>query len=143
MATDAVEILLAEDNEYDAELTIRALKKANVANGIKWVKDGEEALEYIFGDEENVKSSMKLVLLDLKMPKINGIEVLKKLKSDPRTKFMPVVVLTSSEDEIDRLKAYEYGANSYIVKPVDFEKFFEAVQKIGLYWVLYNKTLED
>ncbi len=86
---------------------------------------------------------MKLVLLDLKMPKINGIEVLKKLKSDPRTKFMPVVVLTSSEDEIDRLKAYEYGANSYIVKPVDFEKFFEAVQKIGLYWVLYNKTLED
>ncbi|ADR18705.1 response regulator [Calditerrivibrio nitroreducens] len=142
MKSDVVEILLVEDNEYDAELTIRALKKANVVNGLKWLKDGEEALEYIFGDENNVKTSMKLILLDLKMPKVDGLEVAKRLKSDNRTKFMPVVILTSSEDEVDRIKAYEFGVNSYIIKPVDFEKFFDAVQKVGLYWLLFNKTPE-
>ncbi|MCX8083311.1 MAG: response regulator [Calditerrivibrio sp.] len=141
MTDNAVEILLAEDNEYDAELTIRALKKANVANNIKWVKDGEEALNYIFGNENDVKTSMKLILLDIKMPKVDGLEVLKRIKSDNRTKFMPVVVLTSSDDEVDLVKAYEYGTNSYIVKPVDFEKFLDAVQKIGFYWVLFNKVI--
>lgn len=139
---EIVEILLIEDNPNDAELTIRALKKSRLANNLLWLKDGAEALDYIFskGAYENRNKDImpKVILLDLKMPKVDGIEVLAKLKSDERTKVIPVVVLTSSKEEPDIKKCYSLGANSYIVKPVDFEKFITAVSQISLYWLLTN-----
>lgn len=138
------EILLVEDNESDAELTIRALKKKNIVNNIIHLKDGEEALEYIFGTgryfDRNVANIPKVVLLDLKMPKVGGLEVLKKIKSDPKTSMIPVVVLTSSKEDKDVIEGYKLGVNSYIVKPVEFENFAQAVTDLGFYWVMMNYT---
>lgn len=136
-------ILLVEDNESDADLTIRALKKNNVANKIVHLHDGQEALDYIFSPDnlEDVENNFpKLILLDLKMPKVSGIEVLSKLKNDERTKTIPVVVLTSSREDPDIKKCYQLGVNSYVVKPVDFEAFVQAIAQLGLYWLLINIT---
>jgi two-component system response regulator len=136
-STNAVEILLIEDNPDDAELTIRALKKHNLMNHLLHLQDGEEALKYLFSDSHN--QMPKLILLDIKMPKVDGIEVLKKLKSDPIRKVIPVVILTSSKEEQDIFESYQLGVNAYIVKPVDFEKFVEAVSEIGFFWLLLNQ----
>ena len=137
MSEDCIEILLAEDNSADAEMTLRALKRNNLANRVRWVKDGEEALEYLFGQGTRPP---KLVLLDIKMPRVDGIEVLRRLKADPATQKIPVVVMTSSNEERDVVESYRLGVNSYIVKPVQFESFMETVAKIGLYWVLTNRA---
>jgi len=134
---DYIEILLAEDNSADAEMTLRALKRNNLANRVRWVKDGEEALEYLFGEGTRPP---KLVLLDIKMPKVDGIEVLRRLKADPSTQRIPVVVMTSSNEDRDVVESYRLGVNSYIVKPVQFDAFMETVAKIGLYWVLTNRA---
>lgn len=142
-ASKQVDILLVEDNPNDVELTIRALKKNNLLNTLIRVKDGEEALDYIFTRgafiDRDIKDTPTLILLDLKLPKIDGIEVLRIIKSDPRTKKIPVVVLTTSKDERDVSESYNLGANSYIVKPVDFEKFVAAVKELGYYWLLLNE----
>ena len=139
----AVEILLIEDNPEDLELALRALRKANLANHIQTARDGAEALDYIFAEGEHsgrkVEDSPKVILLDLKLPKVDGLEVLKRLKSDPRTKAIPVVVLTSSKEQNDVVKSYHLGVNSYIVKPVNFEAFVTAVQQLGMYWLLLNQ----
>jgi len=139
-SSNIVEILLVEDNPHDAELTIRALKKNNLANSIHVATDGAEALDYIFGTLSNIEHSPKVILLDLKLPKIDGLEVLRKIKSDERTKVIPVVVLTSSNEERDVVESYKLGVNSYIVKPVDFESFAKAVSNLGLYWMLLNQS---
>lgn len=137
------EILLVEDNPYDAELTIRALRSRNVANALVHVSDGQAALDYLFGSgNPNPATAIhnpKVVLLDLKLPKVDGIDVLRKIRSTERTKFLPVVVLTSSREDKDIIESYELGANSYIVKPVDFDQFSEAVSALGLYWLLLNQ----
>jgi two-component system response regulator len=139
----AVELLLVEDNPSDVELTLHVLKKHNSASRIKVLRDGAEALEFIFDDAISQPSSIpKLILLDLKLPKVNGLEVLVKIKADPRTKKIPVVVLTSSRENRDLLACYELGVNSYLVKPVDFVHFTEAVRQIGLYWLLLNQQPE-
>ena len=139
-----VEILLVEDNLSDAELAIRSLKKSKLANKIIHVKDGKEALDFIAAKNDyssrNVENVPNVVLLDLKLPKVDGLEVLKILKADERTKAIPVVVLTSSKEERDIVESYRLGVNSYIVKPVDFDKFSEAVIEIGHYWVLLNQN---
>jgi len=141
---EALEILLAEDNPADAEMTLRALRRNNLANHVHWVKDGEEALEYLFRNGRYASRSAsrppKLVLLDIKMPKVDGIDVLKRLKQDSATRGIPVVVMTSSNEERDVVDAYRLGVNSYIVKPVQFEAFAETVAKIGMYWVLTNRV---
>jgi CheY-like chemotaxis protein len=138
-----VEILLVEDNPEDAEMTMRALRKRNLANHLHWVKDGEEALEYLFCTGRYAGREMRdpprLVLLDIKMPKVDGIEVLRRVKGS-ELKQVPVVVMTSSNEERDVLESYRLGVNSYIVKPVQFEDFMETVAKIGLYWVLSNRV---
>ena len=134
---EQVELLLVEDNPNDAEMTLRALRRNNLANRVHWVKDGAEALEYLLGKD---RQKPKLVLLDLKMPKVDGIEVLRRLKADPATRSLPVVVMTSSNEERDVVESYRLGVNSYIVKPVEFEAFHETVAKIGLYWVLTNRV---
>lgn len=137
-----VEILLVEDNPEDAEMTMRALRKRNLANHLHWVKDGEEALEYLFCTGRYAGRDMRhprLVLLDIKMPKVDGIEVLRRVKSS-ELKQVPVVVMTSSNEERDVLESYRLGVNSYIVKPVQFEDFMDTVAKIGLYWVLSNRV---
>ena len=144
MTTDNdVDILLVEDNPHDAELTLRALKKRRLANHLVWIKDGAEALDYLFGESTDGSSAVahtpKVILLDLKLPKVDGLEVLRRLKSDERTKTIPVVVLTSSSEEQDLVKSYRLGVNSYIVKPVDFENFSEAVATMGMYWLLLNQ----
>jgi two-component system, response regulator len=138
-----VEILLVEDNPNDAELALRALKNSNLANKVIRVCDGEEALDYIFARGQ-FKSRQKLniprlILLDLKLPKIDGLELLKIIKNDPLTKLIPVVILTSSNEENDIIESYRLGVNSYIVKPVDFDKFIESVREIGFYWLLLNQ----
>jgi len=136
-----IEIILVEDNMDDAALVIRALKKNNLANKLIHLKDGAEAVDFIFGklaDEDALIKAPKVILLDLKMPKINGIEVLEKVKGDPRTKMIPVVVLTSSAEDPDIKRCYDLGANSYIVKPVEFDNFSKAVADLGLYWLLLN-----
>lgn len=143
MGFEEIEILLVEDNPHDAELTMRALKKNNIANNIRHLKDGAEALDYlfcegVFSDKEGLPKP-KAILLDLKMPKVNGIEVLKRVKSDERTRSIPVIVLTSSNEDPDVMTCYELGVNSYIVKPVDFEGFLKAVSELGLYWLLLNQ----
>jgi two-component system, response regulator len=139
-----VEILLVEDNPNDVELTLRALQKQNLAGKVFVVKDGAEALEFIFAtgsySVRKIDERPKVVLLDLKLPKIDGIEVLRKIKADPRTKDMPVVMLTSSQEERDVLESYKLGVNSYIVKPVDFSNFVHAVSELGLYWGILNKV---
>lgn len=141
---DGIEILLIEDNMSDAELTIRALRKKNLANRLIHLKDGAEALDFIFCQGEfahrNITNVPKVILLDLKMPRINGIEVLTKLRSDERTKCIPVVVLTSSKEDPDVEACYKLGANSYIVKPVEFDDFMKAVSELGFYWLLLNHS---
>lgn len=142
--TNSVEILLAEDSQHDAELTIRELKKHNMANNLVHVKDGEEALDFIFGrgnytSRKDTIHFPKVILLDIQMPKVNGIEVLKEIKSDPRTHNIPVVILTSSKEHPDVQRCYELGANSYIVKPVNFEGFAESIRNLGFYWLLLNQ----
>lgn len=138
-----LEILLVEDNPHDAELAIRSLKKRNIANNLVHVADGQEALDFLFGtgphEGRDVQDQPKVVLLDLKLPKLDGIEVLRRIRGDARTRLLPVVVLTSSREESDVIQSYELGANSYIVKPVEFENFSEAVSKLGLYWLLMNE----
>lgn len=138
------EIILVEDSLSDAELTIRSLKKNNICNPLLHLEDGEEALEYIFATGKyagrNMNDLPKIILLDLKMPKVGGLDVLKKLKSDERTKIIPVVLLTSSKQDRDILAAYQLGINSYIVKPVGFENFAKTVTDIGLYWLLVNQA---
>lgn len=138
-----VEILLVEDNPNDTELVIRAFKKSNIANRLVHVWDGEEALDFLFArgafGERRVEDTPKVVLLDLKLPKIDGLEVLKAIRSDARIKFIPAVVLTTSKEESDIIKSYSLGVNSYIVKPVDFDKFISSVKEIGLYWLLLNQ----
>ncbi len=141
----AVQILLAEDNVSDAEMTMRALKKTGLINEIVWVKDGQEALDYIFRRGEYVgrqNYQPKLIMLDLKMPRVDGIEVLQQLKLHEATKTIPVVMLTSSAEEKDIIRSYQLGVNSYIVKPVQFDKFFEEVASLGCYWAIMNKTPE-
>jgi len=142
MENTVVEILLVEDNLNDAELTIRALQKSNIANKLFHLKDGAVAIDFLFGTGEyagrNINHKPKLVLLDLKMPKVDGIEVLTKIKANEFTKKIPVVILTSSNEDPDIEKCYALGANSYIVKPVEFDNFRKAVSEIGLYWILLN-----
>lgn len=144
---EIVEIILVEDNPDDAALTIRALKKQNLANRLVHLKDGAEALDFMFGNGEykgrNTSNIPKVILLDLKMPKVNGIEVLQKLKSEPATKVIPVVVLTSSAEDPDINKCYELGANSYIVKPVEFEDFTRKISELGMYWAVLNKPVQS
>jgi CheY-like chemotaxis protein len=145
MNTVPVEILLVEDNPDDVELTLRALHEQNLANHVKVVGDGVEALDYLRPDnpaDAPEDGYPKLVLLDLKLPRIGGLEVLRRLKAADATKTIPVVVLTSSQEESDLVESYRLGANSYIVKPVDFEQFTGAVVKLGLYWLLLNKVPE-
>jgi two-component system, response regulator len=138
-----VEILLVEDNPNDAELAIRALKKNKLANKVVHVGDGEEALDFLFGRgkflDRQIENGPKVIILDLKLPKINGLEVLQEVKSHPILKKIPVVVLTSSSEESDLIESYNLGANSYIVKPVDFDKFTVAVRDLGFYWLLLNE----
>jgi CheY-like chemotaxis protein len=139
-----LEILLVEDNTSDAELCLRALKKHNLANKLFWVKDGAEALDYIFATgayaERNIKNTPNVILLDLRLPKVDGLDVLKRLKSDERTKLIPVVILTSSTEDIDTVKSYKFGANSFVSKPVQFEEFAKVVAEMGMYWLLLNKS---
>ena len=135
-------VLLVEDNPTDAELTLRAFKKHNLSNTVHWVKDGQEALDYLFCtgpySTRNGKDIPKVVLLDLKLPKVDGIEVLRAIRTHDQTKCMPVVVLTSSKEERDIVSAYDLGANSFITKPVEFDEFMEQVAQLGMYWVFLN-----
>jgi two-component system response regulator len=147
MNLNEVEILLVEDNETDAELTIRALKRNNLANKLVWAKDGAEALDFIFAtgkySERDIEGGLpRLILLDLRMPKVDGLEVLQTIKADERTKMIPVVVLTSSKEDRDIVESYELGVNSYVSKPVEFDEFTEAVSTLGLYWMLLNNPPE-
>lgn len=139
-----VEVLIVEDNMSDAELTIRALKKNHLANRLAHVKDGAEALDFLFAQgayaDRKDEKTPRVILLDLKMPKVNGIEVLKAIKSDVRTKQIPVVVLTSSKEDPDIAECYRLGVNSYVVKPVEFDAFVKAVSELGLYWMILNQT---
>ena len=143
MDMNEVEILLVEDNPNDAELTLRALKKSNLANRVFHAKDGAEALEFIFAEGayagRSVENTPKVILLDLKLPKVNGIEVLQRIKTDERTKTIPIVVMTSSREDTDLEKCYALGVNSYIVKPVEFESFAKTVSELGFYWLLLNQ----
>jgi two-component system response regulator len=144
MNSTKTDILLVEDNMDDAELTIRAFKKNNSANTVIHLKNGEEALDYIFCQglyaSRNINETPRLVLLDLKMPKVDGIEVLRRIKSDERTKLIPVVMLTSSNENKDIQQCYKLGVNSYIVKPVEFEGFIKAVSRLDAYWLLLNQA---
>jgi len=145
MNYNEVEVLLVEDNLNDAELTIRALKKVGMANNLYHVKDGAEALDFIYarGDytSQQPHNRPKLILLDIKMPKVDGIEVLRQLKANEQTKTIPVVIMTSSKEEQDIITSYELGVNSYVVKPVNFVDFTKAVAELGLYWLLVNQAL--
>ncbi len=142
--THAVELLLVEDSSQDLELAMRALRKANLANRIHAARDGAEALDYVFCHgahaARRITDGPKVILLDLKLPKIDGLEVLKRIKADPRTKTIPIVVLTSSKEETDVVASYQLGVNAYIVKPVNFERFSEAVRDLGLFWLLLNQS---
>lgn len=142
MGMEEIEILLVEDNPTDAELTMRALKRKNMANQVVWVKDGEEALDFIFAQGEyshrNPEDLPKLILLDLRMPKVDGLEVLQRIKAEENTRKIPVVVLTSSKEDRDIVESYELGVNSYVSKPVEFDQFIDAVSTLGFYWMLIN-----
>ncbi|MEO8002545.1 MAG: response regulator [Arenimonas sp.] len=138
-----VEILLVEDSVHDAEMTMRVLKRRGIVNEIAWMKDGVEAIEYLFCEGEYAERDNglpKLVLLDMKMPRMDGLQVLKRLKSSERTRHIPVVMLTSSQEESDLMNSYLSGVNSYIVKPVDFEQFDETIAQVGMYWAVVNQT---
>jgi two-component system response regulator len=141
---EIVELLLVEDSEEDAELTVRALAKHKLASGLVRVKDGAEALDFIFAtgsyQHRSGQPRPRVVLLDLKLPKLDGMEVLRRLKEDPSTRAIPVVMLTSSKEDRDLEKAYRLGVNSYVVKPVEFDKFIAAVEQLGLYWALLNQN---
>ena len=143
---DVVEVLLVEDNPRDAELTIRALKRHNLANQLFHVQDGAEALDYLFGrgkyEGRHSNAAPKVILLDLKLPKVNGLEVLRLMKEDPRLSTIPVVIVTSSAEDPDMESAYRLGANSYVVKPVQFDAFMEAMSKLGVYWLMLNHPLK-
>lgn len=140
---NVVDLLLVEDRPEDAELAILALENHKLLNNIKWVKDGQEALDFLFCEGEYMHrdgaSNPKLILLDIKMPKVNGLEVIEAVRSNPSTKMIPIVALTTSREQNDRLEAYNLGANSYIVKPVAFENFSECVRELGFYWLLLNE----
>ena len=144
LSTSLISIVLVEDNPADAELTIRALRRGKISNPIHHLEDGAEALDFLFCEgaysDRAIDTPPKVILLDLKLPKVNGLEVLRRLKTDSRTQTIPVVVLTSSGQDRDVIDSYELGVNSYIVKPVDFEQFSEAIRQIGCYWVLLNQT---
>lgn len=143
MIHQEVEVLIVEDNDEDAELAIRALKKHRLANNVVHLSDGEQALDFIFGRGSYlgrvISQLPKVILLDIKMPKVSGLQVLQAVKSDPQMKVIPVVILTSSEEDPDIRKAYELGANSYIVKPVEFDNFSKTVADLGLYWMVVNR----
>ena len=143
MSSEIVEILLVEDNPSDMELTLHVLTRNKLANHIEVVRDGAEALEFIFCTgkyaDRKMENGPKVILLDLKLPKVDGLEVLRRVKADPRTKRIPVVVLTSSREERDIVESYQLGVNSYITKPVDFDQFTEAVRHLGYYWLLLNQ----
>ena len=144
MMDHLIEILLVEDNPGDVELTLLVMREHKLANRIHVVRDGAEALDFLFGtgiyQGRNIHDRPKVILLDLKLPKVDGIEVLRRIKSDPNTRTIPVVVLTSSREEKDVVDAYQLGVNSYIVKPVDFNQFSESVRQTGMYWVLLNQS---
>jgi two-component system, response regulator len=137
-------ILLVEDNADDEKLTLRALKKNNISNEVVVARNGVEALDYLFGTgayaERNVKVMPQVILLDLKLPKLDGLEVLRRIRADDRTKLLPIVILTSSNEELDRIHGYGLGANSYVRKPVDFNQFSEAARQLGLYWLVLNES---
>jgi CheY-like chemotaxis protein len=143
MKSDEVDILLVEDNQDDADLALHALRREHLANSIHVARDGEEALDFLFCrgafEERSFERPPKLVLLDLKLPKVDGLQVLKQVKGDPRTKTIPVVIMTSSKEERDVVEGYKLGVNSYIQKPVDFAQFKETVKTVGLYWLLINE----
>lgn len=143
MTSNDVEILLVEDNPNDVKLTLRAFKQHNLSNQITVVRDGEEALEFLFCtgaySHRNIENGRKIVLLDLNLPKVDGLEVLRQVKANPHTRVIPVCVLTTSREERDIVESYKLGVNSYIVKPVDFEQFVEAIRTMGLYWLLLNQ----
>jgi two-component system response regulator len=143
MTMNGVEILLVEDNPNDVKLTLHAFKKNNLSNRILVVRDGAEALEYLFCTgryaDRNTEDCPKVILLDLKLPLVDGVEVLRRIKADPRTQMIPVVVLTSSREDRDRVDTYRLGVNSYIQKPVDFDQFTESVRQLGFYWLLLNQ----
>lgn len=142
--SEFIDILFVEDSPIDAELTLIALKEENLANNVIWLQDGAQALDFIFAEGEyahrNIDSQPKLILLDLKMPKVGGIEVVQRIRSDERTKRIPIVIMTSSKEEKDIVDSYQLGVNSYIVKPVDFDKFSKSVKEIGFYWLLMNHS---
>jgi len=146
MVENIVDIVLVEDNPADVELTLRALKKFHIANNIVVLNDGQQALDYFFARgayaERDTMKQPKVILLDLKLPKIDGLEVLRELKKHDRTRPIPVVVLTSSREESDLVESYKIGVNSYLVKPVDFDQFMESVRNLGLYWLLLNQAPE-
>lgn len=141
-----VEILLVEDNPNDAELALRALRKNNLTNKVHWVKDGQEAIDFLFArgnySNRSIRNGPKVVFLDIKLPKIDGIEVLRQVKNDPRTSNLPIVIMTSSREDRDMVESYKLGVNSYVVKPVDFDQFVKAVTDMGFYWVLINQPLK-
>jgi len=145
MTNMEAKILLVEDSQNDIDLTLHSLRRENLANRVQVLRDGEEALDYIFCQgrfaQRNPDPVPRLILLDLKLPKIDGLEVLRQLKSDQRTKTIPVVIITSSREEQDILRGYDYGANSYIQKPVDFDQFRSTVKTMGLYWLVVNQSL--
>ena len=140
---EEIEILLVEDNPLDAELAMRGLKEEKLANNITWVKDGQQALDYLFGSGAHAGRNgivPKLVLLDLKMPRVDGIDVLRAIKSDPSTRRIPVVIMTSSQEESDVVKTYDLGVNSYLVKPIDFKSLADVARQAGFYWLAVNRA---
>ena len=140
---DRFEILLIEDSPLDAELAIAGLKRGGIGDSVTWIKDGQEALDYLFGEgkySDRGEILPRLIMLDLKMPKVDGIEVLKRIKSDERTRHIPVVVMTSSDEQSDVAKTYDLGVNSYVVKPLDFAQFANMSRNAGLYWLVFNRA---
>lgn len=141
MSSDAVEILLVEDNPNDLELAMHAFARHNLANTVKVVRDGQEALDYLLGSDGRPAAPLpKLILLDLKLPKVDGLEVLRRLRAEEQLRLVPIVALTSSRQERDVVESYSLGVNSYIVKPIDFDKFVDTVQTLGFYWLLLNES---